>query len=156
MAMSPEVPPGGGAVPGPDPLLLRARDELRATLTDRWVEVADRVVARALTATRRALPIRAEASSGPVHVSEQVLIAHVRAAVADVPGCEPTAIVIRNDGRDGYTGVLVAVTARYGVALLPLADQVRDAAARVLRTLLGPVVPPVTVSTMQVHVGDVE
>ena len=39
--------------------------------------------------------------------------------------------------------------------ILPIADEIRDRTEQVLRELLGPIHPPVTVSALHVHVSDV-
>lgn len=132
-----------------------AANQLRDHVDQRWVEISDRVLAHALRATRRSFPVRGRAPGGPVNISEQVLVAHIRAAVAPVAGAAPSAIVVTTDDNDGYTGLTIELTAEYGRALLPIADRVRELCAATLTDLLGPVTPPVTVSAMHVHIGDV-
>ena len=122
----------------------------------RWVEVVDDVVAQALTATRRSLPLWAVAPGGPVQVSEQVVVAYLRetvdAATADAAALD---ISLRVEGRDRLAGVVVQLVARYGEPLLPVADRVRTLVEARLRELLGPVDTPVTVQAMHVHFADV-
>ncbi|RYV50838.1 hypothetical protein EUA98_11225 [Pengzhenrongella frigida] len=127
----------------------------RAHTDARWVEISDRMRARALRVTRRSLPITAQAPSGPVHVSEQVLITYLRDALTAVPGARVDDIIIAVGAQDAYAGITVAISARYGEPLLPIADAMRDLAAARLRDLLGDITPPVTVTTMEVHIDDV-
>ena len=127
----------------------------RAHADARWVQISDRVRARALQVTRRSLPITAQAPGGPVHVSEQVLITYLRDALKVVPGARVDDIAIAVGAQDAYAGTTVCISARYGEALLPIADAMRDLAAARLRDLLGDITPPVTVTTMDVHLDDV-
>lgn len=128
----------------------------RARRDPRWVEVSDRVLAKALQATRRSFPVRAMTPSGPVSVSEQVLVTYIRDAVqGQVPDAALLHVRIDLAGRDTLAGVTVSLIGRYGVELLPVADRVRDLTAARLRDLLGPVEVPVRVETMHVHFADV-
>lgn len=98
----------------------RAAAAPRIHADERWVEISDRVLAKALTVTRRSRPSRAANSGGRVKVSEQVLVGSI------------------------------------GEALRPVVvDEIRNRTKDVLRSLTGPVEPPVTVTTMHVHVEDV-
>ena len=145
----PDLPSGRGAALGAAKLSLRTRTD------DRWVAISARVRSRALTVTRRSLSVRAQAPGGPVQVSEQVLITYVRDALTSVPDGRVDDIVILTEGAGTFTGVTLFISARYGAPLLPIADAMRDLAASRLRELLGDVAPPVTVTTMHVHVEDV-
>jgi hypothetical protein len=136
--------------------LLIALDAVRRHADDRWVEVSDRVLAAALTATRRSHPVRAQAPGGPVAVSEQVLIAYLRAALDDaVPGTAVRRISVTTTTDDAVDLVLVELVARFELPLIPAADTLRDTTVEVLHELLGPVVPAVDVHLVHVHVGDV-
>ncbi len=128
---------------------------LREHAGRRWVEVADRVRRQALRATRSSPPVAAMAPGGPVQVSEQVLVAQVRDALAHLRGARVEDIEVHTDAGGRYAGVVLVVSAEYGVPLLPVADRLRAAAVDRLRTVLGPVTPPVDVQTLQVHVDDV-
>lgn len=147
----------------PDPDLASGRDAgldaatlaLRTRTDDRWVAISSRVRSRALTLTRRSLSVHAQAPGGPVQVSEQVLITYVRDALARVPDGRVDDIVIMTEGAGTYTGITLFISARYGAPLLPIADAMRDLAAFRLRELLGDVAPPVTVTTMHVHIENV-
>lgn len=134
----------------------RATAELRNVAEQRWVEISDRMLATALTVTRHSMPVRAEAASGPVHVSEQVITTHLRAALGEVVGPHRVdRLDIALTGADLYDGVTVQFLAVYDEPLLPVADEVRRVALEVLTELLGPVTPAVTVRTMHVHFSDV-
>ncbi len=147
--------PGGPSSAGDKTALLAATASLRAHVDDRWVEVADRVLSRALTATRGSLPVLAQAPGGPVQVSEQVLVAYVRAAIADVEHVAPSGIHVLTDDGHRCVGVVIEVTVQYGQPVIPVADRIRDLTEAVLARVLGPVAPPVTVTAMHVHVADV-
>ena len=135
--------------------LQAATASLREHVDDRWVEVADRVLSLALTATRGSLAVRAQAPGGPVQVSEQVLVAYVRDAIAGVAHVAPSGIEILTDDQHRCTGVVIEVTVQYGQPVIPVADRIRNLTEAVLAELLGPVTPSVTVTAMHVHVADV-
>lgn len=143
------------AAPEKDPMLEKATSSLREHVDQRWVQISDRVRSRALRATRPSLPVRAQASTGPVHVSEQVLITYLRDALSAVPHTKVQDITITTEGIDTYTGVTITIQAGFGAPLIPLADTIRDLANQRLTQLLGPIAPPVSVTTMVVHIEDV-
>jgi len=64
-------------------------------------------------------------------------------------------VVITTEGLNTYAGLTIIISARFGLPLLPTADTVRALANTRLTQLLGPITPPVTVTTMDVHVEDV-
>ena len=136
-------------------MLEQAAQSLREHVDQRWVEISDRVLTRALRATRTSLAVQARAPSGPVHISEQVLITNVREAISTVPHVRIQDVVITTEGLDTYAGLTITISARFGVPLLPIADAIRALANTRLTQLLGPITPPVTVTTMDVHVQDV-
>lgn len=136
------------------PVLDMAAGQLRERSDDRWVEISNRILTHAMSAVRRSKPVRAEAPGGVVHISEQVLTAHLQAIVDGIPGIELDRVEFDLDG-DIYRGIDLGVTVRYNERIIPLADAVRNAAATELTVLLGPVTPPVTVTAMLVHVSDV-
>ncbi len=148
-------PDGAGAATSPA-LVRAATQSLQDRRDPRWVEISDRVLARALRATRRSPLIRARSASGVVHVSEQVLVAYIRDAV---DGVVPDAALlhVRTDlvGGDTLTGVTLSLVARYGVELLPAADEIRRLTAACLVEVLGPVDVPVGLDLLHVHFADV-
>lgn len=135
--------------------LTAATDQLRQHVDPRWVEVSDRVLNKALLATRRSLPLQAQAPGGPVKVSEHVLVTSIRAAIADIPAAAPVAILATVDLQHRCTGITIGVIVQYNHAILPIADQIRHRTEAVLREVLGDVIPVVTVRDMHVHVDDV-
>lgn len=159
MAMTPDDARHGEPLPSGPPIpqvLEAAAADLRRRLDERWVEISDRVVARALTASRRSYPVRAQAASGPVQVSEQVLVSYLREAIdRTVPGSALAHVALEIRGRDELVGVLIQLVGQYGIPLLPVADRVRELAVECLDGLLGPVRTPVTVSTLHVHFAGV-
>ena len=68
-----------------DAMLEQAAQSLREHVDPRWVEISDRVLTRALRATRASLAVQARAPSGPIHISEQVLVTYIRDAISTVP-----------------------------------------------------------------------
>jgi len=173
----PADPTGTSAVIGPDPAtnparapqpsadertgdpatLAAATQALRQHVDDRWVEMSDRVLSKALAATRRSLPVRAHdlGGGGALYVSEQVLTAYIRDAIAPIPAAAPTQIHIHADTGHHCTGITIEITVQYKEPVIPIADQIRNRSETVLQTLLGPGTPQVTVATMHVHVSDV-
>lgn len=143
------------AAPQTDPLLEQATRSLQEHVDQRWVQICDRVRSRALRVTRTSLPIRAQASTGPIHISEQVLITYLRDAISAVPHSKVQDIIITTEGIDTYTGVTITIQASFGAPLIPLADTIRDLANQRLTQLLGPIAPPVSVTTMAVHIEDI-
>lgn len=136
--------------------LEEAADNLRERSDPRWVEISDRVLAKSLAATRRSRPVRAQARTGHVYVSEQVLIAYLREAIDDAVHDSALAHVgIEIQGRNTFAGATIQLVARFGVELLPIADRVRELARSRLAQLLGDVTPSVRVQTMHVHFCDV-
>lgn len=156
-------PPGGdqpsspGRLPEPtgSPALDQAAEATRRRLDRRWVEVSDQVVSTVLTARRRTRPLHAAGTTGPVFVSDQVVVADLRTAIDGATRGSAVARVDLEVRGDQLSGVVVQLVAQYGVALIPLADEVRALAQQRLATLLGPVEAPVTVSAMRVHYSDV-
>lgn len=136
-------------------MLEQATQALSDHVDQRWVQISDRVRSRALQATRASLPVRAQAATGPVQVSEQVLITYLRDAINKVPHAKIQDIIIATEGLDTYTGVTIIISTLFGTPLIPLADTIRDLANKRLAELLGPVSPPVSVTTMTVHIEDV-
>jgi len=156
VAMNADQPrsPTAGAVD--DRVLRDATALLRERVDERWVEISDRVLTKALAATRRSQPVRAVAPGGPVTVSEQVLVAYLRDAVdGHVPGSAVERIYVEVEDRDAFARVIIEAIAQYGEALLPIADQIHALAASELRALLGPLAPQVSVRATHVHFSDV-
>jgi hypothetical protein len=148
--------PDGNASVQTYALLGEAAGQLRTFTDDRWVEVSSRVLASALSASRRSLPLRATAPGGLVQVSQQVVVAYLRAAIDDaVPGAAVARITVDIADRDRFAGVVIELIPRYGAPILPVADRVRDLAAGVLVDLLGTDAPSVYVRSAHVHVSDV-
>ena len=80
-------------------------------------------------------------------------VKYLRDARKVVPGTRVEDISIAAGAQDGYAGTTVCITARYGEALLPIADAMRDLAAARLRPSRR--LHPVTITTVHVHVDDV-
>jgi hypothetical protein len=138
-------------------LLTAAANGLRRRADERWVEIADRITAAALAATRRSVPVRARTpGGGEIRIAEQVLVAYLRHALdGGLPRAATTAVTVDVEGRDTFAGVVIQLSVRYGTPLLPLADRARAIAAQALTDLLGSVEPHVDVRTMHVHIADV-
>lgn len=157
MAMnSPEAQRPDPHVPAQDEALLReATTALQAVADDRWVEIAPRILERALMASRRSRPIRATAPSGPIQISEQVIVSYLQDALdGAVAGSAVAGISVQLAGRNSFDGVLIELLVQFGLPILPLADRVRAIAADVLTTL-GVDSAQIFISTAHVHVTDV-
>lgn len=154
MAMSQHDDRTSAAGPEADALLRAAAADLRSHVEPRWVEIADAITSRALRASRPSPPVLATAPSGPVLVAEQVVVAYLRDSVDPVPGCEVVNIQLQVE-QERCTGVVIVLAAQFGEPLIPLADEVRRRAELRLAEVLGPTVPPITVTQMHVHVADV-
>lgn len=140
---------------GHDAVAAAAR-ELWAVADARWVQIADRVITTALTAPRRSLPVRAQASSGPVYLSEHALVSVIRAALdGALQRCALREVHLHVDRTGGLESLDLVLVAQYGQPLLPMADLARDLALQVLRENLGTVSPQPSVRTMWVHFDDV-
>lgn len=138
-----------------DALFHRAADELREETDRRWVEVAPAILKVALSASRRSLPVRAHAPSGPIHVSEQVIIAYVRDALdGALPGAAVASVSVQLADRDRFDGLFIELMVQYGLAILPIADHARALAATALARL-GVESDRISISTSHVHVSDV-
>lgn len=146
---------GPGAGDGTTGTLARAASVLRAHVDDRWVEVGDSLVARALSASRPSQPVRGATAAGLFAISEQVLVSYLRDSLDAVPDCQVSRIVLDCDAEEGCTGVVVELVVRFGSPLIPLADRIRERAEGRLRELLGPYAPPARLTEMHVHVSDV-
>lgn len=137
-------------------VLAHAAEAWREASDRRWVEISDAVIAKAMTANRRSQLIAGTGAGGPYHVSEQVVVAHLRAALdGAVPGAAVARIHVELEGLATLVGVVVEIIAEYGRPLLPIADEVRAVATPVVAALLGPGVPAVSVQAWHVHVRDV-
>jgi hypothetical protein len=142
-----------------DSVLTRAADELHASSSTRWVEVADGVLSAVLSASRRSLPVLVQvAGTGArVSLSEQVIVARLRAALDEHLTHAATARINLEVTRDQRLSQLtVELLARYGAPLVPLADEARG----VIRTQLaswtaGDPATTVVVRPAHVHIGDV-
>jgi len=155
MAMTPDA---GG--PGAESMSAEQRDldvaaqALRDHTDERWVEIADSMLAGVLAKAPPSHPVQGQVGSETFYVSEQVLTSYLLDAIDPIPDVEVDAIRIHAD-QDRYTGVTILITARHGLALLPAADSIREAAQARLQEVLGQPVPRVSVSSMHVQVEDV-
>ncbi|MDQ6716003.1 MAG: hypothetical protein M3Z83_07830 [Actinomycetota bacterium] len=150
-ARAPEV-----ADPAGERAVRRAYLGLRSRLDERWVEIADDVVTTSLTATRRSRPVRAQGTTGPVQISESVLVSYLRDAIdGAVPGSALAGVQLSLGEGHQLVGVLIKLVGQYGLDLIPIADAVRLLAVARLVDLLGPVDTPVTVQALHVHYSDV-
>lgn len=141
--------------PGPsDDVLSRAAAAARAENEPGWAEVSASIQDRLRTAVRRTRLIRGEAPGGPFHVADAVLITYLRDAIDTIPGCTLLRVVLRGEG-DSCTGALLEIGADYGLDLLSVAARVRDTARDLLDELLGPIVPGLGETGVDVTVIDV-
>ncbi len=144
----------GGSSSPTDRDLQVATQALRDHTDERWVEIADSMLAGVLARSRPSHPVRGQVGSESFHVSDQVLTNYLLAAIDPIPQVEVDAINIHSD-QDRYTGVTIVISVQHGLSLVPVADMIREAAEACLIDMLGRSTPPITVSTMHVHVEDV-
>ena len=146
--------PGSGPTAASFDLLDAATRDLRNHVDDRWVEVRERVFLHAVSSPRRSRPVRAEAPGGQVRISEHILISALQDSLDTIVGLALEQVTF-DLVDDQYQGVEILVVVQYGQRIIALADRARELAVQRLTELLGPITPPVTVTTMVVHVGDV-
>ncbi len=159
---SPDLPaagPPGTATARPElgrEALSSAARSLSAAAGERWVQIADRVIAAAMRTPRRSLPIRARADSGPVYISEHALITLISDTVGQaLHRCALEQVHLQVDRADTLSGVTLFMVAQYGHPLLGAADLARDLTLQVLHDTLGPVTAQLTVATLWVHFDNV-
>ncbi len=134
-----------------DDVLATATAALRQRAEPGWRSVAAQAKSRAASITNRFEPIAGEGTTGAFTVSDRVLTAQLRRALATMAD-----VRLRAAGFDHVDGRLVRVVltieSRYGVVLPDRAADVRAAAATFLRTHLGAAVD--TVEAIDVTVAD--
>ena len=134
-----------------DQLLAQAAATLREHTDSGWVALRDDVVTAAVRAFRPSAPVRGHLPGGALYVSSSVLVSRVRSAVAqvaDAGALQITCTTTVDDELDRLTVVLVAL---YGTPLVPLAEQVRSAAATAVAETLG--LPDVPLDRVRVDVS---
>jgi hypothetical protein len=135
-----------------------AAGQLRAQEHPRRVEIADRVLTRALAAPRRSHLVRAHSPHDHVHVSTLAITAALREHLDhNLVGAAVGRILIDVD-RDGQlTALTVELYVQYGTEILPTGDLTRDLAREVLTSLLGqhPAGDDLPVMLSHVHVSDI-
>ncbi|WP_166353772.1 hypothetical protein [Phytoactinopolyspora limicola] len=131
----------------------RAASALRAYTDHGWNRASPRILDQILSATRRSRPIQARGATGTFHVSDQVATAYLREAIDEVAGAEATHIGLELDD-DVLVAVRLAVAVDYPRAVYPLADEVRRAARRCLKEVLGSIDPAPSID-VDVHIFDV-
>lgn len=142
----------------PDPstaVVARAASALRAYTDHGWTAASQRILHSVLAATRRSRPVRARDDAGEFHVSDQVVTSYLQAAIDGVDGVQATHIGLDLDG-DLLTGLRITVAVRYPEPVLSLADAVRRVAHASIRATLGETTPPLALSGIDVHIGDVD
>lgn len=153
MAMRPDQPARRQEDPGSSGVR-RATTILHSYDDPRWVEVADGVLGRVMSARRRSLPVLAQTRRGSFRVSEAVLRQRIQEALDPVQHCEVDEIAIHLAGQT-FIGVTLIVTVQFPYPIIAIADELRGRARACLAPLLGQVTPQVTVDAMHVHVEDV-
>lgn len=91
-------------LPDQDAQSKHAENLVREQADERWVEISDRVLEKALSVTRRSMTVGAASASGLVNISEQVLIAGIRQALEPVAGAIPTDITVHTDEAQLHRG----------------------------------------------------
>lgn len=138
---------------GDDVLAVAAR-QLRDAPVPGWTDISDSIKDRLKTVSRRSRPVRAVTDSGrTMFVSNRVILALLRRAVADLDGCELDHVALVGED-DTCTGAVLDVVGRYGQDYRALAGEVRTVAYAVFRDLLGPTDPPFGIEGVDVTVVD--
>jgi hypothetical protein len=122
------------------------------------VEIADRVLTRALAAPRRSVMVRAVPPHDHLRVSSNVIATVLRARLdADLRGAAVRRVLLDVDTDEHLTAVTVDLVVRYGTAIADLGAEVRALSRTVLDDTLGPATPggEVPVSVTHAHVSDV-
>lgn len=133
----------------------RAASALRTYIDHGWTTAAPRILQSVLAATRRSRPVRARDDAGDFHVSDQVITTYLQVAIDGVDGVQATHVRLDLDG-DVLTALQVSIAVRYPEPVHPLAEAVRQVTHETVRSVLGPVTPPLPLGTIHVHVGDVD
>ncbi len=145
--------------------LARAARQARDAPEPGWVQISDAVLAKVRATSRRTTPIAASTSDLPptgespregesTHISDHVIATHLNRAITAAHPCALADVVLSLDG-DQFLGASVHVVGAYGADLHALGEQVRGTATTVLRELLGPHHPPLTIEQVHVRVSDI-
>ena len=153
-----EVPDGVDLSRGEADLSAAARQLRAVPASSRAVEIADRVLQRALAAPRRSVLVRAHAPLDHLRVSSIAIIAIVRQRLDEVlAGAAVRRVVLDVDRGGQLNAVTVDLVVQYGTVIADVGEQARALAQEVLADTLGQPVPgsevPVTIS--HAHVSDV-
>ncbi|GEK22022.1 hypothetical protein CXY01_25420 [Cellulomonas xylanilytica] len=136
-------------------LLTQATRSLREHTDAGWVALRDDVVAAAVKAFRPSAPVRGRLPGGELWVASAVLVSRVRVAVAGVPDAAALRITCTTTADDELDRLTVELVALYGTPLVPLAAEVRRAAAATVARTLGLADPPLDRVRVDVSVQDV-
>ena len=169
VASGPESSRPAGVTPVPEGLdvaqgdrsVLAAAAQLRNRPLPRAVEVADRVIARALRAPRRATLVRARAPYTYLRVSSLAITTTLRSQVdAGLVGAAVGRIGMEVTRDEVLRELTVELLVQYRTDISAVAELTRALAQDALDRLLGPVDPlwpdgEVAVTVSHVHVSDV-
>lgn len=145
--------PSSAAAPGED-LLRTAATQLREEPLENWTDISESIQRRLKSVVRRSRPIQAVTDTGrEMFVADGVLVAYLRQAVDAIDDCELDRVGLIGEN-DTCTGASVSVVSRYGHDYVALAQQVREVAYEVFRSLLGPTDPPFGIEGVDVTVTD--
>lgn len=132
---------------------------LRARPVPRAVEIADRVLERALAAPRRSELVNARPPHGDLRVSTLALTALLREDLDSHLEGAAVGRVLMDVTRDGdLVGLTIELVVQYGTDVLARADEARARVRRVLDSALGPALAAtdqLVVELSHVHVSDV-
>ncbi len=153
-----EVPADVDLSRGEAGLAAAARQLRAAPASPRAVEIADRVLRRALAAPRRSVLIRAHAPLDHLRVASVAITAILRQSLDEVLVGAAVRRVVLDADRDGHLeAVTIDLVVQYGTVIADIGDQARALAQQVLADVLGQPAPgsevPVTIS--HAHVSDV-
>lgn len=135
-----------------------AAAQLRTAPSPRTVEIADRVLTRALAARRPSRMVRAHDPASRLRVSSLAITATLRAHLDPrLVGAAVRRVVLDVGDDDRLVALTVELYVQYGRSVLDLADLARTLTGEALVGLLGTPVtgPAVDVLVSNVHVADV-
>lgn len=143
-------------------LLARASQVLRRQPEPGWDRISGVVIAAMRAAPRGGWPLTAEpparnlpgAAPGSLSLSDLVLRGALVRRLLLRHACAPTDIEFTVDGH-ALRRVRIEFTGGYGTDLRPLAEQIRNTAATLVRELLGDTHPPITPDDIDIVVADI-
>ncbi len=153
-----DVPPGVDLPRGEADVALAARQLRAAPPSPRAVEIADRVLQRALAAPRRAVLVRAAPPHEHLRVSSVAITAVLQERIdAELVGAAVRRVLLDVTRDERLAGVTIDLVVQYGTSVCEVGDLARVLAEAALADVLGEAwaVGGGTVVVSHAHVSDV-